>query len=342
MAILEFLLGVCLAAVTIRDVFDTVVVPGESHGTLHLTRRIVFATLPAWRLIGSRRGVPTSFAPFALMASFILWMLLLSLAFGLMGHALRNDFRPPPKSLPDAIYAVGSCLIGLGLSGGSQATGAVRFVILAAGFFGLAVMTMAVTYLLEVQGGIANRDAGIIKLTTSAGEPPSGIALLERFAQLDFKDHVPEVMRNGREWCAQVHQSHASHPSLVYFRSKGTGSGWPAALGALLDLALTVELLIDAPAWRGLATLLREDGGRMVHSLVDLVGLEQEPAPPTSQDVEQLLVRLAEAGYALRPQPDLEAFCVQRARHAGCVRSMASHLGSAEAPLLGKVSANAT
>ena len=36
----------------------------------------------------------------------------------------------------------------------------------AAGFCGLAVMTMAVTYLLEVQGSVSQRDIGIIKLNT--------------------------------------------------------------------------------------------------------------------------------------------------------------------------------
>ncbi len=332
--LIELVGGIVLAALTLKDVFDTVVVPGPNRGGLQLTRRLVFATLPLWRLAGRRRSIPTSFAPFVLLASFVIWMLLLALAFGLMAHALRSDFRPPPRSFFDAVFLVASGLVTLGLSG-VEASGAVRVVVLAAGFCGLAVMTMAVTYLLEVQSGIAGRDAGIIQLTTSAGAPPSGVALLERFAGLDFKEHVPEVMRKGREWCAQVLQSHAAHPSLVYFRSKGTGPGWPAALGALLDLALAAELLIDAPEWRGLATLLGEDGGRMASSLVEQVGLQEKPAPPNLGEVDQLVSRLASAGYPVQPSPDTNAFCARRASYAACIRALASHLGSAEAPLLG-------
>ena len=47
---------------------------------------------------------------------------------------------------------------------------------------------MAVTYLLEVQNSIARRDTGIIKLNTSAGEPPSALTLLERFAAIRNQD----------------------------------------------------------------------------------------------------------------------------------------------------------
>src|SRR3954467_2096885 len=52
------------------------------------------------------------------------------------------------------------------------------------------------------------------------------------------------------------------HPPLIYFRSVGPGPGWPAALGALLDLALIVEHWLDTPGIRGLAILLREGGRR--------------------------------------------------------------------------------
>ena len=40
-SILEFCAGILLAALTLFDVFETVIVPGESRGTLRVTRRIV-------------------------------------------------------------------------------------------------------------------------------------------------------------------------------------------------------------------------------------------------------------------------------------------------------------
>src|SRR3954465_13948520 len=139
---------------------------------------------------------------------------------------------------------------------------------------------MAVTYLLEVQSSIARRDQGILKLRTSAGEPPTALGLLEKYDAIGTRDELPQVLRDGRDWCAAVRQSHTSHPSLIYFRTIGTGSGWPAALGALLDLALIVERWLDMPDLRGLAVLLREDGCRMGEEIGRLIALEPRSSPP--------------------------------------------------------------
>jgi hypothetical protein len=233
-----FFAGIILAWLTLRDVFDTVVVPGGSNASLQVTHRVGAVLLVVWKRVrGRRRGISGSFAPLVLVSSFVIWMSLLALAFGLMVYAARAHFHPPLRSFGDSIYIAGSALATVGLSPHFP-QGAGRWIILGAGFCGLAVMTMAVTYLLEVQSSISRRDTGIIKLNTSAGEPPSAVTLLERFAELRNQSDLAYDLREGRNWCATVRQSHSAHPSLIYFQSVGTGAGWPAALGALLDLAL--------------------------------------------------------------------------------------------------------
>jgi hypothetical protein len=330
----EFLLGLVLAAMTLRDVFDTVVVPGGSRTSLHTARRIVGLLLPAAKILrGRRRGLSTTFAPFILVSSFVLWMLLLDIAFALMAFALRSSFVPPVTAFPQAMFVVGSGLVTIGLAG-TEAEGAARWVVLAAGFCGLAVMTMAVTYLLEVQSSIARRDTGIFKLKTSAGEPPSAVILLERYAQIGSQSELPNVLRDARDWCATVRQSHATHPSLIYFRSTGTGSGWPAALGATIDLALVVELMLDAPDLRGLAILLREDGHQMAEQLGMLIGLEPKPEDAPEHDLHEIARRLAAAGYRLQAAPDFAELRRLRADPAACIAAMAEHLGRPGARLL--------
>ena len=126
---------------------------------------------------------------------------------------------------------------------------------------------MAVTYLLEVQSSITRRDIGIIKLNTSAGDPPSAVTLLEKFAAIRNRDALPADLSEARNWCATVRQSHTAHPSLIYFRSAATGAGWPAAFGALLDLALFAEHCLDDDRLFGPAVLLREEGLRMAREL---------------------------------------------------------------------------
>jgi hypothetical protein len=320
------LAGAVLAWMTLRDVFDTVVVPGGSRASLHIARRLVFVLLPLWKWSrGRRRGLSDSFAPLVLVSSFVIWMGLLALAFGLMAYGVRARFDPPLESLPEAIYVAGSSLVTVGLSE-ETALGIARWIILGAGFCGLAVMTMAVTYLLEVQSSIARRDTAIIKLNTSAGDPPSALTLLERFAAIRNQAALHEVLSEGRNWCATVRQSHASHPSLIYFQSIGAGGGWPAALGALLDLALIAEHAIDDDSLYGPATLLREEGVRMATELAELIGLHSAPVAEGRAELEAAVARLA-GGYRLRAQPDFALMARQRADLQGCVQALADHLG---------------
>src|SRR5204862_7182680 len=110
----------------------------------------------------------------------------------------------------DSVYQAGSALVTVGLSAHFP-YGAGRWIILAAGFCGLAVITMAVTYLLEVQSSVSRRDIGIIKLNTSAGNPPSALGLLERYAAIRHRDHVLVVLEEARDWCAMLRQSHTTH-----------------------------------------------------------------------------------------------------------------------------------
>jgi hypothetical protein len=218
--------------------------------------------------------------------------------------------------------------------GRAEPHGLARALTIVAGFCGLAVMTLAVTYLLEVQSNIAQRDTGVLKIATTAGQPPSALALLERYAALGCREHVGAVLLEGRNWSAAVLQSHASHPWLVYFRSVGTGSGWPAALEALSDLALVAEMLLDEPGLRGSAVLTREQTQRLAHDLLQLLHLEAVPIATTHEEVDVFCARLAAAGWPLRESRDLAAFAAARSEHAGRIRALSQHLGTKSAPLI--------
>lgn len=330
------LIGIALAWLTLRDVFDTVVVPGGSRASLQVTRRIGNALLPLWKAVrGRRRGISHAFAPLVLVSSFVIWMSLLAFAFGLMAYSMRTHFVPKLESLPEAVFMVGSAIVTIGLTG-EDVLGAGRWIILAAGFCGLAVMTMAVTYLLEVQNSITRRDIGIIKLNTSAGQPPSAIALLERYAAIRHRDALPGVLEEGRDWCATVRQSHTAHPSLIYFQSVSTGAGWPAALGALLDLGLFAEHLIDDSSLFGPAILLREEGERMAKELALISRVQRTDAKTDESSLRLVARRLADAGYPVSEGADFGEMTVIRTDYTSCVDALANHLGKPSAPLLPK------
>lgn len=335
--IVELVIGIAMVLMTLRDVFETVVVPGGSRASLHVARRLRRVLLPLWRRFRPG-GVSTTFAPVLLVASFVTWSMLMLLGFGLMAHAVGNRFNPPVRSVADGVYLAGSSMVTLGLSG-TVALGPARWVVVAAGFCGLAAITMAVTYLLEVQSSVARRDTGIYKLNTAAGEPPAALTLLETYAALGSKDEVPNVLRQSRDWCTTVRQSHASHPSLIYFRSTGTGAGWPAALGALLDLSLICSRLLAEDEWRGPALLLRAEGLRMVQELARVTRVAPLDEEVTEDQLAELLRRLGQAGYRLRPDVDVTATLRERRADMACVKAMADHLGKPSSPFVPPVTA---
>lgn len=332
--IVLFIAGLALAGLTLRDVFDTVVVPGGSRASLQVTRRVGHLLLAVLKTIRrGRRGVTHAFAPLVLVSSFVIWMGLLALAFGLMAYAMRSHFVPELESLPEAVFMVGSAIVTIGLTG-ENVLGVGRWIILASGFCGLAVMTMAVTYLLEVQNSITRRDIGIIKLNTSAGNPPSALTLLERYAAIRHRGGLPEVLEEGRNWCATVRQSHTAHPSLLYFQSTSTGAGWPAALGALLDVALFAQHLIDDDELYGPAVLLTEEGENMAKELALISRVGRIDRRTDENALRAAAKRLSKSGYRLRREPDFRAMVHQRAEYSSCVDALAEHLGKPETPLI--------
>ncbi|MDB5897589.1 MAG: hypothetical protein JWP22_946 [Ramlibacter sp.] len=331
--IFECLVGTLLAVLTLRDVFDTVIVPGGSRGQLKVVRRIVLLALPLSRRIGAP-GIGLGFAPMVLVTAFFVWMLLLVLGFGLMIDAFRSSFSPPLAGFAHALFAAGSALTTIG-TGPADVRGAAAAVLIAAGFCGLAVMTMAVTYMLEVQSNVAHRDTGVLKAGLLSGQPPSALRLLERYAAIGCRDELIPALRHGRDWCASVLQSHATHPSLIYFRSAGVGSGWPATLGTLMDLCLLIEYLVDEPQARGLATLLREEADQLARELTLLLDLEPAAISDSPAQVHALCDRLRAAGYGVRGAMDLPGFIAARAAHVGRIEALANHIGLPAAPLLG-------
>ncbi len=329
-----FLAGLTLASLTLRDVFETVVVPGANQAFLRVAHRLIYVLLPIWKLVrGRRRGLSGNFAPMVLVFSFVLWISFLAIGFGLMIYALRGSFAPHPDNIGHAIFMAGSAVLTLGLNG-ELATGVGRWIVLGAGFCGLAAMTMAVAYLLEVQSSVARRDTGIMKLNTSAGDPPSALTLLENFAAIGNLRELPEVLREGRNWCATVRQSHSAHPSLIYFQTAGTGAGWPAALGSLLDLALILEYCVVDDELRGSAVLLGADGARLATDICAQTGLKYTPVEVSPASIAQLLERLAKAKFPLRSDFDAAALAERRAQQQAPVEAIARHLGKPTALLL--------
>ena len=323
--------GLLLTATTLADIFVTIFVPGPSRGWLRIGARLNAALLPIARAMSRRRGgrPSNSFAPLTFLTLFTAWMLLLVVGFGLLFAAFANDFSPRLGGLDDAVYFAGSSLLTLGVSE-VDAHGPARWLLLAAGLSGFAVITATLTFVLQVQNALHQRESRVLTLGSLAGTPPTGIDLLESVASLSVTSELHEFFRVWRDWAAAMLHSHVASPMLIFFSSVDDESDWLVSLEAVLDAATMLMVLTEHEAI-GAATLMHRGGSRTASRLCALLGMDKEEAPPLGKDaVEALSARLERCGYRTVPLDAqvIAQFEKIRGDYAGRIDALAGRLGA--------------
>src|SRR5262245_4141401 len=101
MTALEFLAGALILAAVLYDVFQSIEVPREASRSFRLTPYLFRILWPLWRRAGLRlrKAGPReeflrSFAPLAMLGVRFVWLLAMTFGYGLIIHALSNEFEP--------------------------------------------------------------------------------------------------------------------------------------------------------------------------------------------------------------------------------------------------------
>ena len=121
---------------------------------------------------------------------------------------------------------------------------------------------------LPLYGSYQRRDQ-VVALQAAAGAPPSAVALLETYAQLDLVERLPALFLEWERWAVVVLDSHVSYPLLAFFRSSHDYLSLISALGTVLDAASLVLTTIDGPP-RGEAKLFKRVGTHLVEDIYNL------------------------------------------------------------------------
>ena len=330
MTVLQALIGFVIAAGTLLDVSSTVLVPGPGFGDRSLGAFVRRLTLPLWRHMtqsGRRRASLTNvYAPLLLVLVFLSWLLLLLFGFGLMIHAAAVFFHPPLPDFSTALYVAGSSILTLGISE-VDAQSFARCLVLTAALSGFSVVTATITFILQIQAALQERETGVLTLADMIGSPASAITLLETVGQLGIAAELPEFFRFWRDWSASLLHSHVAYPILGYFHSVEADSDWLTALFVVLDAAAIVSMLPDEPA-RGMATLMNRSGLRAVARLSELYGVGAATAPAVEPELLQLIaMRLTRAGFSKLHPDALSGFAVIRTGYADRLVAIAGHFG---------------
>jgi hypothetical protein len=341
--VLEGLLGLLFVGAVAWDVFQTVVVPRPSPGRFRIARNLTRATWGLARRLAlrssdarRREGILGVYAPALVLFLLFVWVLTLLVGFGLLVFALRDELRPQPTTLTEAIYAAGTALFTIGFGDYVPTATPARMISLIAAGTGLGIVALVITYLFSLYGAFQRREIQVVTLDSRAGAPPSGIALLETFARLDIVDELPAFFASWETWAAEVLDSHVAYPILGFFRSSHDNESWVGSIGAVLDAATLVVTTIEGVP-RGHAEMMASMGEHLVEDISNAYGFQNEPGAGIARmEFEEARQRLRAARYALTdPDRAWRAFSTRRSRYAARLNLLAEFMVSPPSQWIG-------
>ena len=341
--VFEVVLGALIVTSILLDVFQSIVTPRPVGGMLRISRYVLRGAWYACRWIsfrmalGSRRDTLLgSFGPFSVIVTLLLWVVLLTVGYGLVLDALRDEVRPRPPGLGTSIYLAGTSLLTIGFGDYVATQAPARFVTLAAGGTGLGVFALVVTFLFSLFAAFQRREVAVVALESGASAPPSGVTLLETYGYAGIRDDLARVFQRWQEWSAEVLDSHLAFPQLAYFRSSHDNDSWISSLGAVMDAAtLVLTTIDDGPS--GWAKLARAVGGHCIEDLVLYFRLPDEHQTGVEiEEFREARARLERAGWRLRPEAESwVAFQRLRSEYAGRINALAGYWASPPAQWIG-------
>ena len=242
--VLAILAGLALVLATIGSAIKTVILP---RGEVSYITRVVFLSVRRVFMILARPSVSFErrdrilalYAPIALVGTLIAWLVLVGAGYTLIFWGVNH--------IPwwQAFEASGSSLLTLGTTR-VQGVGSNALVFTEAAI-GLFLLALLITYLPSIYTSFSRRELGVTSLAVRAGEPPSGITMMQRFWRLRRMPLLHDVWNEWERWFVDVEESHTSMPALVFFRSPQLDHSWITAAGAVLDGAALAVSIVDMP-----------------------------------------------------------------------------------------------
>jgi hypothetical protein len=343
---IEALVGLCLVASILFDVFLTVVVPRRAPRAfrhLRLSYYLVPGLWTRWRWLGlrmeqeeRREAFLGSFGALVLMLLLSGWIAGLIVGYGLLLDAVRAQIKPEPETFGTALYFAGTSLLTIGFGDYVAIGPTARVIALVAAASGLGIFAVTITLLFSLYGSFQHREVAVVVLEAGAGAPPSGVTLLETYALAGILDHLPKVFEDWQVWAAEVLDTHLAYPILAYFRSSHTNDSWISSLGAVMDAAtLVLTTIDDGPV--GWAKLSRAVGGHCIEDLVQSFRLPDEPELGVERaEFDEARRRLQRAGFRLRdPDASWANFSRLRTEYAGQVNALARNWATPPAQWIG-------
>jgi hypothetical protein len=324
----ESVAGALVMLLFLADVFLTVLYARVGTGIFS-----VVAARSLWRIFrgvsrrfGRHRGSFLSYCgPVILVTLVLLWTIGLTLGTALiihprLGKSVVSSSGSTPTDFVTAMYAGGSSLSIVGAGNFSPKTGGMRMFYLLDSLVGVSVISLTLTYLMQVYSALQKRNALGLKLhllTEETGDAAQFIAGLG--PQGDFDSANSTLMELGSQ-ITSVKEAHHFYPVLFYFRFSEPFYSVSLITLTALDTAALLRSVLDANRHGSLqrsAALTQMDRA----SRLLLTTLEEEfladgaptPGPPSAEEGARWRSRYLSAEHVLLSA----GIQIQQARHEG-------------------------
>lgn len=260
--------------------------------------RLAIRPLKSYKSVDTLR---TSQAAVVIFGSLALWVALFLLGFALM-------LTPAVHSFGASLREAGASLLTLGFV--ATDTPWATFVDFLAGFVGLAVVALQISYLPTLYGAYNRRESEVALLGARAGDPAWGPEILAR-TRLGFVDlELPHLYQLWEKWSAEVAETHSNYPILILFRSPGAYVSWLVSLLAILDSAALYlsfspnEAPVEARICLRMGFIAFRKIGLSVGYKVNEDPLPTDPVHLTYEEFLEGHARLLEVGFPLERTPE--------------------------------------
>jgi hypothetical protein len=223
---LEQALGIFLILLMLADVFLTVLYARAGTGIVGI--RLAHVTWAAFRAaagaLGPRGGDVLAFCgPAILVLLVATWGLALTLGAALVMHpllgtAITIQSGETPTDFVAAMYAGGTSMAIVGSSNFAPQTGWARILYLFNSLVGMSVVSLTLTYVMQVYAALQQRNALGLKLHLLTAETGDAAELVARLGPRgQFTAGYSDLAEIGSEM-AQAKEAHHFYPVLFYFR----------------------------------------------------------------------------------------------------------------------------
>ena len=337
-------LGAVLTAITLFDVFQSIVFPRPSVGRVQLSVFLVRFGWRAWRAVAqrpkklqTREAALAAFAPLAVVGLLVLWALLIVTGYALIFSGLHDGLSPQPDSFGTTLFFSSGQMLSFSVAGIEGTAVATRILTSLEAATGFGLFALVISLLFSLFSSFQRRETAVVALDAIAGAPATGLQLLETCAKDDLADELAATFDAWRMWTVDVLETHLAYPLLFYFRSSHDNEAWPNSFGAVMDAAtLVITTIEDGPV--GHARLMHKVGSHLVADMRHYYyrSVKDETPGVEHDEFVAACARLQAAGYHVRnTDAAWEQFSAMRSKYAAWLNVMTKGLAIPPAPWIG-------